>query len=144
MKTYPTKQIKNIALLGNSGSGKTILAETMLFLGGVIDRRGEIESKNTMSDYNAIEQENQNSLFSSILYTEYNNNKINIIDTPGLDDFIGGVISSLEVVDLGVMVINAQHGIEVGTEIHGRYAEQYKTPLLFVINQLDHDKANFE
>lgn len=144
MKTYQTNQIKNIALLGNSGSGKTTLAETMLYLGKVIDRRGDVEHKNTVSDYNTIEHENKNSIFSSVLYTEYNNCKVNIIDNPGLDDFVGGVISSLRICDSGVMVINSQNGVEVGTEIQARHAEKYKTPLTIVINQLDSDKANYE
>lgn len=144
MKTYQTDQIKNIVLLGNSGSGKTILGEAMLFNGGVIERRGTIEGKNTVSDYRPIEQENGNSIFSTVLYTEYLNKKINILDTPGLDDFSGGVISSLYAADLGVMVINVQNGVEVGTEIHFRHAENINKPLMIVINGLDHEKANFE
>ncbi|NSW94828.1 MAG: 50S ribosome-binding GTPase, partial [Bacteroidales bacterium] len=105
MKTYQTDQIKNIALIGNSGSGKTTLAEAMLFNGGVIERRGNIESRNTVSDYRPIEHENGNSIFSSVLYTEFQNKKINILDTPGLDDFSGGVISSLFVADSAVLTI---------------------------------------
>ncbi|MBN2634590.1 MAG: elongation factor G [Bacteroidales bacterium] len=144
MKTYNTDQIKNIVLLGNSGSGKTILGETMLFQGGVVERRGTIEGKNTASDYRPIEHENGNSLFSTVLYTEYRNSKINILDTPGLDDFSGGVISSLFAADLGLMVINVQNGVEVGTEIHFRHAEKAGKPLMIVVNGLDHEKANFE
>ena len=98
MKTYTTDQIKNIVLVGNSSAGKTSLAESMLFEGGVIDRRGDVESKNTVSDYKEIEHENGNSVYSSLLYTEFNNKKINILDTPGLDDFIGGVVSSIIIV----------------------------------------------
>jgi len=144
MKTYQTDQIKNIVLLGNSGSGKTILGEAMLFNGGVIERRGTIEGKNTVSDYRPIEQENGNSIYSTVLYTEYLNKKINIFDTPGLDDFSGGVISSLYAADLAVMVINVQNGVEVGTEIHFRHAENVSKPMIMVINGLDHEKANFE
>lgn len=144
MKTYQVDQIKNIALLGNSGSGKTILGEAMLFNGGIIERRGTIEGKNTTSDYRPIEQENGNSIYSSVLYTEYQNRKINIIDTPGLDDFSGGVISSLYASDLALMAINVQNGVEVGTEIHFRHAEKAEKPMLFVINGLDHEKANFD
>ena len=144
MKTYQTDQIKNIALLGNSGSGKTTLAEAMLFEGGIIERRGQVENKNTVSDYNEIEYENESSVYSTVLYTEYQDKKINFIDTPGLDDFVGGVISSLRPVEAGLMVLNAQHGIEVGTEIFARYTEKIDKPLIFVVNQLDHDKANFE
>ena len=144
MKTYQTDQIKNIVLLGNSGSGKTILGEAMLFNGGVIERRGTIEGKNTVSDYRPIEQENGNSIFSTVLYTEIHNKKINILDTPGLDDFSGGVISSLYASDMALMLINVQNGVEVGTEIHFRHAENVNKPMIIVINGLDHEKANFD
>jgi elongation factor G len=144
MKTYQADQIKNIALLGNSGSGKTTLAEAMLFNGGIIERRGTIEGNNTVSDYRPIEHENGNSIFSTVLYTEFQNQKINIFDTPGLDDFSGGVISSLFASDAAVMTINVQNGVEVGTEIHFRHSEKENKPLIIVINGLDHEKANFE
>lgn len=144
MKTYQTDQIKNIALLGNSGSGKTSLAEAMLFDGGVIERRGTIEGKNTVSDYRPIEHENGNSIFSTVLYTEYQNKKINIIDTPGLDDFSGGVISSLYATDCALMTINVQNGVEVGSEIHFRHTEKVQKPLILAVNGLDHEKTNFE
>jgi elongation factor G len=144
MKTFQADQIKNIALLGNSGSGKTTLAEAMLFNGGIIERRGTIEGNNTVSDYRPIEHENGNSIFSTVMYTEFQNYKINILDTPGLDDFSGGVISSLFASDAAVMTINVQNGVEVGTEIHFRHAEKENKPLIIVINGLDHEKANFE
>jgi elongation factor G len=144
MKTYQADQIKNIALLGNSGSGKTTLAEAMLYNGGIIERRGTIESNNTVSDYRPIEHENGNSIFSTVLYTEFQNKKINILDTPGLDDFSGGVISSLFASDAAVMTINVQNGVEVGTEIHFRHTEKSNKPLILVVNGLDHEKANFE
>jgi elongation factor G len=144
MKTYQSDQIKNIAILGNSGSGKTTLAEAMLFNGGVIERRGTIEGSNTVSDYRPIEHENGNSIFSTVLYAEFKNKKINILDTPGLDDFSGGVISSLYAADTAVMTINVQNGVEVGTEIHFRHAEKVNKPLILVVNGLDHETANFE
>lgn len=144
MKTFQADQIKNIALLGNSGSGKTTLAEAMLFNGGIIERRGTIEAKNTVSDYRPIEHENGNSIFSTVLYTEFQNKKINIFDTPGLDDFSGGVISSLFASDTAVMTINVQNGVEVGTEIHFRHTEKNLKPVILVVNGLDHEKANFE
>ena len=144
MKTYSTNQIKNIVLLGNSGSGKTTLAETMLFEGGVIDRRGDVDSKNTVSDFHQIEQENQTSMYSSLMYTEYNGKKINILDVPGADDFVGSTISSLHVADTGVIVINAQSGVEVGTEIHSRWLEKMNKPAVILINKCDHDQAHFD
>jgi len=144
MKTYQTDKIRNIALIGNGGSGKTTLAEAMLFEGGVIERRGTVNGNNTVSDYNEIEHENLNSVFSTVLYTEINDHKINIIDTPGADDYIGGVISSFSVVDLAVMLINSQQGVEVGTEILNRHCDRYHKPLMFVVNRLDHENANFE
>jgi elongation factor G len=144
MKTYTADLIKNIVLVGNTGCGKTTLAESMLFEGKVIERRGDVGSKNTVSDYKDIEQNNGNSVFSSVLYTEYNNKKVNIIDAPGLDDFIGGVISSLYAADTALMVLNAQNGVEVGTEIHNRHLARFNKPMIIAVNQLDHEKANFE
>jgi elongation factor G len=144
MRTYQTDQIKNTVICGNPKSGKTTLVETMLFEGGVIDRRGSIENKNTVSDYNEIEHENENSVFATVAYAEYDNKKINIIDTPGLDDFSGGLITALRPADTAIMLINGQHGVEIGTEIQGRHLESHKKPTILVINQLDHDKANFE
>jgi elongation factor G len=144
MKTYLTNQIKNLVLLGNAGSGKSTLAESMLFEGGVIERRGDITSKNTVSDYNLIEHENGSSVFSTVLYAEYNDKKLNFIDTTGSDDFVGGTIAGLHVADTALMLINAQNGIEVGTEIHNRWVEHFEKPMVIVINHLDHDKANYD
>jgi len=144
MKAYTTDQIKNIVLVGSSGSGKTTLAESMLFEGKVIDRRGDIDSKNTVSDYRDIEHENGNSLFSSLLYTEHNDKKVNILDTPGLDDFVGGLYTSMSVADTAIMVLNSQNGVEVGAEIHFRHLSKYGKPMIIVANHLDNDKANFE
>jgi elongation factor G len=144
MKTYNTDQIKNFALLGNSGSGKTTLAEAMLLEGKVIERRGEVENKNTASDYADIEHENKNSVFATVLYAEYNDKKLNFIDCPGADDFVNGAIAALTVADSAVIVLNAQNGVEVGTEIHNRHVENFKKGTVLVINQLDHDKANYD
>jgi elongation factor G len=144
MKTYSTGQIKNLVIVGNSGCGKTTLSEAMLFEGGVVERRGDVESKNTVSDFKEIEQSNTSSVFSSLLYTIYNDNKINLIDVPGLDDFVNGIVSALPVTDSALMVINAQNGIEVGAEIHGRYLANANKSIIFVVNQLDHEKANWE
>lgn len=144
MKVYKTEEIRNIALIGNAGSGKTTLAEAMLFEGGVINRRGDVGSKNTVSDYHLIEQEYGNSVMSSLLYTEANGKKINILDTPGMDDFCGGVVSSLQVTELGLMVVDASTGIGAGTESANRHAEAAKTPMVFALNHLDNENANFD
>lgn len=144
MKIFDDKHIKNIALLGAPKSGKTLLAEDMLFEAGITHRRGTIEGKNTTSDYHEIEQERGNSVFATTLHTEWKDYKINIIDTPGFDDFVGEMVSSLRVADTCVMVINAQHGVEVGTELIWNYVQEFNKPILFAINQVDHPKSNFD
>jgi elongation factor G len=144
MKVYEADQIKNISLLGSSGSGKTTLAEAMLYEGGVISRRGDIGSHTTVSDYHKVEHEYGYSVYSSVLFTEWMEKKINFIDCPGADDFIGGAITSLNVTDTALMLLNATQGVEVGTENIFRYTEQYKKPVIFVVNQVDHEKSNYE
>jgi elongation factor G len=144
MKVYDEKHLKNIVLLGAPKSGKTLLAEDMLFEAGITHRRGTIEGKNTVSDYHEIEQERGNSIFATVLHTEWRDYKINIIDTPGFDDFIGEMISAIRVADTCVMVINAQHGVEVGTELIWKYVDEFNKPVIFAINQADHPKADFD
>ena len=144
MRIYQTNEIKNIALVGSAGSGKTTLAESMLFEASVIKRRGTIEGKNTVSDYFPVEQEYGYSVFPTILHAEWNNKKLNIIDCPGSDDFIGGAITALNVTDEAVILINGQYGPEVGTQNIFRYTEKLKKPVIFLINHLDSDKCNFD
>ena len=144
MKNYSAKEIKNIVLIGAPGSGKTTLAEAMAYEGKVIDRRGTIENNNTISDNTDIEHEYKRSIYSTTLFTEFMGRKLNIIDCPGSDDFCGNLFSAFKVGDVGIMVINAQNGWEVGAEIQSRYARILNKPLIGVINQLDGDKANFE
>ncbi|OJW77851.1 MAG: elongation factor G [Bacteroidetes bacterium 46-16] len=144
MSGFDTVHVKNIVLLGHSGSGKTTLAESMLFEAGLIHRRGTIEEKNTVGDYTDLEKERGNSIFSKLMHTHWRGYKINILDTPGYDDFSGEVISALRVADTGVMLLNASTGVEVGTDIIWEYTEKFKTPMIFLINQLDHPKADFD
>ena len=144
MTTYDSNHVKNIALLGHAGSGKTTLAECMLFDADVIKRRGSIMSKNTVSDYHELEIERGSSVFASLMHTPWKGYKINIIDTPGYDDFAGEVISALRVAETGVIVINAVNGVEVGTDIIWDYTDKFKTPSLFVINHLDNEDADFD
>ena len=144
MKVYQTNEIKNISILGSSGSGKTTLAEAMLYEGGVIKRRGSVESGNTVSDYFPVEKEYGYSVFSTVFSVEWQDRKLNFIDCPGSDDFIGGAVSALNVTDTALMVLNAQYGVEVGTINQFRYTEQFHKPVIFVVNQLDNDKADYD
>lgn len=144
MKVYDDKHIKNVVLVGASKSGKTTLAEAMLFEAGLTNRRGTVEEKNTVSDYHDIEHERGSSVYATTMHTEWRDYKINIIDTPGLDDFIGEVISSLRVADTAVMLLNAEHGVEVGTELIWNYVEQFQKPIIFAINHVDHSKSDFD
>ncbi len=144
MKVYQTSEIKNIALLGNMGAGKTTLAEAMLYEGGIIKRRGTIDAKNTVSDYFPVEQEYGYSVFSTIYHVEWNNKKLNFIDCPGSDDFVGGVVTALNVTDTAILLLNGQYGVEVGTQNHFRYTEKYNKPVIFVVNQLDNDKCDYD
>ena len=144
MRVYQTNEIKNIALLGSAGSGKTTLAEAMLYESGLIKRRGTVEAKNTVSDYFPVEQEYGYSVFSTVFNVEWNNKKLNIIDCPGADDFVGGAITALNVTDQAVILINGQYGPEVGTQNNFRYTEKLKKPVIFLVNQLDSDKCDFD
>ncbi len=141
---YEAKDIRNVVLLGHSGSGKTSFGECMLFEAKAIPRRGRIEDGNTVSDFTQIEQSRGNSIFSTLMHVGWKDCKINILDTPGADDFVGELISALKVADTGLMLLNAKNGVEVGTEIIWEYVQQFKTPTLLVINHLDHDKADFD
>ena len=141
---YDAKNIRNVVLLGHSGSGKTSFVECMLYEAKAIPRRGRTEDGNTVSDFTNIEQERKGSIFSTLMHADWKDCKINMIDTPGSDDFVGEVISALKVADTGVMMLNAKSGVEVGTELIWEYVQNFKTPTLFVINQLDHEKADYD
>ncbi len=144
MKIYQTQDIRNIALVGGAKSGKTSMAEAMAFCGGLINRRGSVDSKNTISDYRDIEHDRGYSVENTLMYTEFGGKKVNILDVPGFADYQGELDSALNVVEAAVVVVNAQSGVEVGTEIANRYAAKLDTPMLFVVNHLDAEKANFD
>lgn len=144
MKAYDGSHIKNIVLVGGAKCGKTTLAETMLFEAGTINRRGSVEEKNTVSDYHEIEHDRQNSIYATSMHADWRGYKINIIDTPGMDDFMGEIVSATRVADTCIMVINAQNGVEVSTELIWNYIDRLKKPVIIAINQLDHPKANFD
>src|SRR5438874_5745056 len=143
MADFDTSHVKNIVLLGHAGSGKTTLAECMLFEAGIINRRGSIAERNTTGDYHELEQDRGNSIFSKLLHAKWRGYKINILDTPGYDDFVGEVLSALRVADTGIMLLNATSGVEVGTDVIWEYTEKFKTPMIFAVTKLDSDKAEY-
>ena len=144
MKVYKTNEIKNISLLGSKGSGKTTLAESMLFECGVINRRGTVEAKNTVCDYFPVEKEYGYSVFSTLFYAEFNNKKLNVFDCPGMDDFVGNAVTALNMTDCGVIVVNGQYGVEVGTQNIFRTANSIDKPVIFAVNKVDADNADYD
>lgn len=144
MADFDTSHVKNIVLLGHAGCGKTTLAECMLYEAGLINRRGSVNENNTVGDYHPLEQERGNSIFSKLMHTKWRGYKINILDTPGYDDFVGEVLSALRVADTGIMLLNAAAGVEVGTDIIWEYTEKLRTPMIFAVNKVDHEKADFD
>lgn len=144
MKVYHSDAIKNVALVGSSGSGKTTLLEAMLYEVGALKRRGSVEAGTTASDYFPVEKDYGYSVFSTICAVPWKDEKINLIDCPGSDDFVGALASSLQVTDTALMVVNAQYGVEVGLTNHFRYTEKFNKPVIFTINQLDHENADFD
>ena len=144
MKEYSTKDIRNVVLLGATKSGKTTMAESILYVGKVIDRKGTIEDKNTTSDYEEIEKLNQRSVYATPVYAEFAGCKVNVIDAPGSDDFCGGAFSAFKVCENGILVVNAQQGVEVGTDIFARYASKANLPLVIAVTQLVADKADWD
>lgn len=141
---FDTSHVKNIVLLGHAGSGKTSLSECMLFEAGVTNRRGSVSESSTVGDYHPLEQERGNSIFSKLMHAKWRGYKINIIDTPGYDDFVGEVLSALRVADTGVMLLDATMGVEVGTDVIWQYTEKFRTPMIFAVNKLDDDNADFD
>ncbi|MEX0681365.1 MAG: elongation factor G [Balneolales bacterium] len=144
MNVYQSTKIRNIALLGHAGSGKTTLAETMLFESGIIKRRGTIQESNTQSDYHPIEREKEKSIFSSFMHLDWRGTKINLIDTPGTADYVGEVVNALKVADAALFVLDAEHGVEVGTEVLWNIVAEMNKPAFFVVNKVDHINSNFQ
>ena len=144
MKVYNSHEIKNIALLGNDGSGKTTLTEALLFESGLIKRRGRITAKNTVSDYFPVEQDYGYSVFSTVFHVEWMGKKLNIIDCPGSDDFVGAAMTALGVTDTAVLLLNGNFGPEVGTQNHFRYTEKLGKPVIFLVNQLDSENCDYD
>jgi elongation factor G len=144
MNVYDPSRIRNVVLLGHSGSGKTTFAETMLYESGMTNKRGSIEQKNTVSDYHEIEKEKGKSVFSSFMMLDWRGNKINLIDTPGTTDYVGEVLGALRVADTAIFTLNAEHGVEVGTEMFWKYTQKFKIPTILVANKLDNSKSNFQ
>ncbi|MCH8032100.1 MAG: GTP-binding protein, partial [Bacteroidetes bacterium] len=144
MNIYDADHVRNVALVGHQGSGKTTLAEAMLYSAGAIQRMGTVEEGNTVSDYHPSEREREMSVFTSLLHAEWEGHKINVLDTPGYLDFVGETVAALKVADAALFVIDAGEGVEVGTELAWTYTERTQTPAMFVMNKLDHATSNFE
>jgi elongation factor G len=144
MKEYTTEFLRNIALVSHGGAGKTMLTESFLHATGATTRLGKVEDGTTASDYDDEEHRRKISIYSSIVPIEHRDHKINVIDAPGYTDFVGEIISALSVADGAIILVDAVAGVEVGTEIAWRYADQFNLPRFFVINKMDRDNANFE
>jgi len=143
MKEYTTEFLRNIALVSHGGAGKTMLAEAFLHATGATTRLGKVEDGTTVSDYDEEEQRRKISLYSSMIPVEHRDHKINIIDAPGYTDFVGEMISALSVADGAIILVDAVAGIEVGTELAWRYADQFNLPRFIVINKMDRDNADY-
>ena len=144
MKVYQTNEISNLAIVGGSGSGKTTLSESILFEGGIIRRRGSVNGKNTVSDCYPVEQEYGYSVFSSVFSIERGARKLNFFDCPGSSDFAGGSVTALNICDTALLVVNGAYGVEVGTQNNFRMATGLQKPIVFVVNNIDSDKCDFD
>ncbi len=144
MKEYTTEFLRNVALVSHGGAGKTMLAEAFLHATGAITRLGKIDDGTTVSDYDDEERRRKISIYASVIPIEHRDHKINVIDAPGYTDFVGETISALSVADGAIILVDAVAGIEVGTELAWRYANEFNLPRFFVINKMDRDNANFE
>ena len=143
MTVSSTTDIRNVALVGHQGSGKTALAEAMLHASGAIGRLGSVDEGTTQSDYHPSEKEREMSIYTSLMHAEWKGHKINILDTPGYPDFVSEVIASMKVADTALYVMDARNGVQVGTELSWTYGDMTDTPSMFVINHLDHGEADY-
>ena len=144
MKEYTADRIRNVALVGHGGSGKTSLVEALLHVAGLTTRMGRIEDGNTVSDFDEEEIRRRISLYTSVIPIEFQENKINFLDTPGFPDFVGEVKSALHVADAAIVVVDSVAGVEVGTELTWQYCDEYKLPRFVLIAKMDRDNANFQ
>jgi len=143
MKEYTTEFLRNVALVSHGSAGKTMLAESMLYLTGATTRLGKIDDGSTVSDYDEEEIRRKISLAASVIPVEYRDHKLNVLDAPGFTDFVGEVISALSVSEAAVVLVDGVAGMEVGTEIAWRYADDFEMPRLVLINKIDRDTADF-
>src|SRR5512147_70653 len=144
MKEYTTEFLRNVALVSHGGAGKTMLAEAFLHATGATTRLGKVEDGTTASDYDDEEIRRKISLYASMIPVEHRDHKINVIDAPGYNDFVGETISALSVSDGAVILVDAVAGVEVGTELAWRYSNDFNLPRFFLINKMDRDNADFE
>jgi len=143
MKEYTTEFLRNVALVSHGGAGKTMLSEAFLHFSGATTRLGKVEDGSTVSDHDEEEIRRSISIYTSVIPVEHRDHKINVLDAPGYTDFVGEVISALSVADGAVVLVDSVSGLEVGTEISWRYADDFNLPRFVVINRLDRDNANF-
>lgn len=144
MNEYTTEQIRNIALVGHSGTGKTSLTEALAYTLKVTDRLGNVEEANTLSDYDQEEAKRHISINTSLIPLECKGHKLNLFDTPGYRDFVGETKNAVRVADGLLIVLDATAGVEVGTELAWDYADEYEVPRAFFINKLDKERADFD
>ena len=144
MKEYTTEFIRNIALVSHSSAGKTMLAEAFLHFTGATTRLGKIEDGSSVSDFEEEEIRRGISLSTGVIPVEFNNHKLNILDTPGYTDFVGEMVSALRVSDGAVVLVDSVAGAEVGTEIAWNYCDQFNIPRFVLINKMDRDNADFQ
>lgn len=144
MKVYKTDEVRNVALIGHGGSGKTTLTEAMLFTTGITDRKGSVEDGNTVSDFDKEEISRKVSINTTTIPVEWENMKYNFLDTPGYFDFVGEMYSALRASEASIILVDASSGVEVGTEKAWKYTEKNNIPKIIFVNKMDKENVNFE